>query len=97
MLHKAIGIWSHDYSEFDFSHVLTDCGVSCSSKSFPFEFIVRTLSKLIFPKTEYFNVYPFPLDNVGFQGSRMCHKYSTVKGLQDCLGGAGGNLKPTFR
>ena len=31
MLHKAIGIWSHDCSEFAL-HMLTDCSVSCHSK-----------------------------------------------------------------
>ena len=30
-----------------------------------------------------------PLNNVGCQESQMCHKYSTVKGLQHGSGGAG--------
>ena len=38
VLHEVINIWSHDYSEFAFLHVLTDCSVSCSSKHFPISF-----------------------------------------------------------
>ena len=41
MLHKAIGIWLHDYSEFAFSHVLTDCSVSCSSRRSLFDILHR--------------------------------------------------------
>ena len=43
--------------------------------------LAKTFGTLhIFSKTVYFNVSP--PDNVGSQESRMCHKHSTVKGLQ---------------
>ena len=41
VLHKAIGIRSHDCNEFAFSHVLTDCSVYFSSKRFLFDILHR--------------------------------------------------------
>ena len=41
MLHNGTGIWLHDYSEFAFLHMLTDCSVSCFSKRFLFNILHR--------------------------------------------------------
>ena len=47
---------------------------------------------LIFPKNEHFNASSVPLGQCWFYESRMCHKYSAVKGRQRCLGEAGGKI-----
>ena len=46
MLHKAIGIWSHDHSEFAL-HVLTDCSVSCHSKRLSVRYPAQNVSLIV--------------------------------------------------